>query len=206
MARRQLLSGYDCEFIEKPPKPFQCECPVCLLILREPHQATCCGYSFCHACIKRIKTTSLHKPQCPCCKKVDFQSYLNKGLQRSLNEFKVFCANQKKGCEWIGELGKMDAHFDLGSPSLSEGCQYVEVECIYCSESMQHLDIQAHMKEHCRKRPYSCNYCGKYDSDFEDVSTNRLPVCGFFQWIALSSVARSSNVSTPRNTFPMSVR
>ena len=181
MARRQLLSGYDCEFIEKPPKPFQYECPVCLLILREPYQATCCGYSFCRACIKQIKTSSHAELQCPCCKKVDFHSYPNKGLQRSLNELRVLCANQKKGCEWIGELGKMDDHLDLGSPSLlSKGCQYVDVKCIYCSESMRRLDIQAHVKEDCRKRPYSCNYCGNYDSDFEDVSTNHIPVCGLY--------------------------
>ena len=180
MACRQSVSGYDCEFVEKPPKPFQFECPVCLLILRKPYQATCCGYSFCRACIKQIKTNP-HK-QCPCCKKVNFLDsvYPNKGLQRSLSELKVLCTNQKKGCEWIGELGEIDAHLNSrGFPSL-EGCQFIEVECIYCSDHVRRLEIQAHVKERCHKRPYSCHYCGKYDSDFEDVSTNHLPVCGFY--------------------------
>lgn len=172
--------GYDCEFIEKPPKPFQFECPVCLLILREPYQLTCCGYSFCHGCIEQIKNS--HK-QCPCCKEMNFVDYPNKGLQRSLSEFKVLCVNQKKGCEWVGELGDIDAHLNFGSPSLERqirGCQYVEIECIYCSDHVLRSDIQAHVKEHCRKRPYSCHYCGKYDSDFEDVSINHWPVCGSY--------------------------
>ena len=47
--------GYDCEFVERPPKAVQCECPVCLLVLREPHQVTCCGYSFCATCVKRVQ-------------------------------------------------------------------------------------------------------------------------------------------------------
>lgn len=180
MASRQL-SGYDCEFVEKPPKPFQYECPVCLLILREPYQATCCGYSFCRACVKLIKANS---KRCPCCKEVNFLDYPNKGLQRSLKEFKVLCAHQRKGCEWIGELGELDAHLNCRGPTSLErqarGCQYVEVKCIYCSNRVRRLDVQVHVKEHCHKRPYGCRYCGEYDSNFEDVSTNHFPVCGFY--------------------------
>ena len=181
MARRQ--SGYDCEFVEKPPKPFQFECPVCLLILRKPYQATCCGYSFCRACIEQIMTHT--HMQCPCCKKANFQVYSNKGLRRSLSELQVHCSNQKKGCEWVGELGEIDDHLNCvdSTPSLerqTRGCRYVDVECIYCFNLMQRLDIQVHVKERCQKRPYSCQYCGRYDSNFEDVSTNHLPVCPFY--------------------------
>ena len=43
-------SGFDCQFVDAP-KELQSECPVCLSILREPCQVTCCGKSFCRACI-----------------------------------------------------------------------------------------------------------------------------------------------------------
>ena len=49
------MAGSECESVEKPPKAVQSECPVCLLVLREPYQATCCGKSFCEECIKRVK-------------------------------------------------------------------------------------------------------------------------------------------------------
>ena len=42
----EQLGGYDCEFVERPQE-LQKECPICLIILREPFQVTCCGYSFC---------------------------------------------------------------------------------------------------------------------------------------------------------------
>ena len=38
--------GYDDDiFISTPPESLKC--PVCLLILREPHQLTCCGVLIC---------------------------------------------------------------------------------------------------------------------------------------------------------------
>ena len=97
--------------------------------------------------------------------------------------FKVLCVNQRKGCEWIGELGEIDAHLNSDSPSFerqTKGCQYVEVECVYCLNRVQRLDIQSHMKELCNKRPFSCQYCGGYNSDFEDVTSNHWHVCGFY--------------------------
>ena len=41
------------------------ECPVYQLVLLEPSQAICCGYSFCRVCIGHIKAEG---DPCPCCK------------------------------------------------------------------------------------------------------------------------------------------
>ena len=40
-------SGFECQFVEEPPRSLQSECPICLQILRDPYQTTCCGYAFC---------------------------------------------------------------------------------------------------------------------------------------------------------------
>ena len=74
------MAGIECEFVEKPPKAVQCECPICLLVLREPYQATCCGKSFCKKCIERVKVGS---SRCPVCKTENFFSYPNNGLEQS---------------------------------------------------------------------------------------------------------------------------
>ena len=61
--------GFECGFLEDPPKWLQTECPICLHILRDPYQVTCCGKSFCRLCIDRVKGDL--KP-CPCCNTENF--------------------------------------------------------------------------------------------------------------------------------------
>ena len=171
--------GFDCEFVEEPPEKFiQSECPVCLQILRDPYQVSCCGYSFCRACIERIKTTN--KP-CPTCKEEKFDTFRDKRLRRSLCGCVVFCNHKQEGCKWKGELGQLDNHLNL-SPQPDkqlEGCEYSEIECIYCSELTKRCNINVHQTDHCPKRPFSCEYCHSYESHYEDVINNHWPVCGY---------------------------
>ena len=37
----EFKCGYDCNYVDKPPKAY--ECPICLLVLRDPHMVDCCG-------------------------------------------------------------------------------------------------------------------------------------------------------------------
>ena len=171
--------GYECEFVEKPPKAFQTECPVCLLVLREPFQVTCCGYAFCRVCIERIKKDN--KP-CPCCNSKDFDKFEDKRLKRSLYEFKVYCTNKQQGCKWEGELGELDNHLNSnpGQQNQLDGCQFMQINCLHCEELFLRSDIQLHQETACLKRPFSCEYCNKFDSTYEDVTTNHWPVCGCY--------------------------
>ena len=125
--------GHECEFVEKPPKAFQSECPVCLLILREPFQVTCCGYAFCRACIERIKKDN--KP-CPCCNSNDFDKFEDKRLNRSLYKFKIYCINKEQGCKWQGELKELDNHlnYNPGQQNQLDGCQFMKINCLHCAE------------------------------------------------------------------------
>ena len=173
MARNK--GGYECEFVEKPPKAFQSECPVCLLVLREPFQITCCGYAFCRVCIERI--TQDKKP-CPCCNSKDFDKFEDKRLKRSLYEFKIYCINQKQGCEWIGELGDLDNHLNSNPEQQKQldGCQFMLALC----RIIHTLGHPAASETECPKRPSTCEYCNKFESTHEDVVTNHWPVCGWY--------------------------
>ena len=171
-------AGFDCEFIERPQEAFQADCPICLLVLREPQQVSCCGYSFCQPCITPIREA--RKP-CPTCNKAEFSLFPNKGLKRSLCEFPVWCTHEKEGCQWTGELGELEKHLNE-SPQLGDrvrGCQYTEVECCQCAEYLPRRGITTHEIEECPRRPFSCDYCSNYQADYESVVTKHWPMCGF---------------------------
>jgi len=170
--------GFECEFAaEKPPDIVQSECPVCLQVLREPYQVSCCGKRFCRTCIESIKD---NKKPCPTCNKENFDAFHDKGLQQSLYGFLVFCSHRKEGCKWTGELGHLGKHLNLNpQPDKQfEGCLFAEIKCLFCSHSHQRGKIQTHQSDLCPKRPFSCQYC-RYNSGYEDIVNNHLPVCGF---------------------------
>ena len=175
-AQRQQ-GGFDCEFVERPQEAFQVDCPICLSVLREPYLISCCGYNFCRLCIERVQ---LQNGSCPTCNEEGFSVVPNKGLKRSLYAFKVHCSHKKEGCQWTGELGELDKHLNV-SPKLHEqlvGCEFSEVECHHCCELFQRRYVTTHQIEECIRRPFSCDYCGNYGADFEDVTTKHWPVCG----------------------------
>ena len=177
--RNRLDGGYDCEFVQHPPKAVQCDCPVCLLVLRSPHQVTCCGYSYCATCIKRVQDD---EKGCPTCNETDFSVFPDKRLQRSLNDFSVYCVQREFGCEWEGELRALDRHLNLQPPSekLLEGCQFSEVECTLCLLPLQRRYLQAHQSDDCPERPFACQHCNQYKATFEEVAENHWPVCPFY--------------------------
>ena len=179
--RESKRTGYECEFVEPPPIQLQSECPICLQILREPYIVDCCGYSFCAACIERVGRDG--KP-CPHCIHSGYTTLVNKGLKRALNEYRVYCPHRLmiSGCEWEGELGKLDRH--LNSDSLPErqleGCPFAVIECLHCKEGIRRDKIASHQLERCPQRPYTCEYCAEYKSTFEDVAHSHWPECKCF--------------------------
>jgi len=103
---KESFGGYECKFVEPPTSAFKTKCPVCRLILREPHLVSCCGTSFCHTCIQRLQADN---SPCPTCRKDSFQLFPNKGLERSLKQLQVYCTH-RKDCQWTAELGELDQH------------------------------------------------------------------------------------------------
>ena len=153
-------SGYDSEFVGEHPQE-QYKCPICLLVLRDPQQVTCCGNSYYKVCIDRVVKDG--KP-CPTCNAVAFSIFPDKGLRRTLGGFHVCCSNKDEG--WEGELGDMERHLNSKpSPERQlEGCLFEEVACIYCTCLFQRRYIHDHQSNKCPKRQYQCEYCGEIDS------------------------------------------
>ena len=170
--------GFECEFVEKPPSIFQSECPVCLLVLREPYQVNCCGYAFCRVCIEKVKADK----QCPCCNAKDFYMFEDKRLKRTIYALRIRCTNKEQGCQWEGELGQLDNHLNYNPPEEKQlkGCQFSKIKCLYCSKLFLRLKIQVHQSDQCQRRSFSCQYCKDYKTTYEDVSTNHWSICGYY--------------------------
>ena len=143
---------------------------------------TCCGKSFCRLCIERVKGSN--KP-CPCCNEDDFNDFPNKGLPQPLYGFKIYCSEKEKGCDWRGELGKLDDHLNLnlnlqGQDKELEGCEFAEIKCSYCSDFIVRNKLLYHKNELCDKRPFGCEYCNEYESKYDDIIHNHWPACGCY--------------------------
>ena len=124
---------------------------MCLQIIRDPYQVTCCGYSFCRVCIERIKTDNKH---CPTCNEENITVFPDKRLQRSLYDFEVYCTHRDKGCNWTGELRQLENHLNE-NPQLDrelEGCLFTRVDCKFksvgCGVKTARGNVPDHLKDH----------------------------------------------------------
>ncbi len=162
--------GYDQEFLDPPAKLKELECPLCLLVTREPNLTSCCGQHFCQSCINRIFTD--RKP-CPLCKDVNLSAFLDKKQRRKVLELKVRCSMKQRGCGWTGELGELASHTDTQNGN----CQFVDMTCPNnCGGRHQRRHLKSHLSDTCPKRPFTCKYCG-FNSTHEKVCNKHYPEC-----------------------------
>ena len=169
--------GYDCAFVDPPPALVQTECPICLLILKQPCLTSCCGCKVCQTCIDGVRKRFL---PCPNCNKGYFTIMREQGLERTLKELEVVCSYKEYGCNWTGRLGHLETHLDCDQSPENQvaRCECVAVECTYqCGDWFQRRDITVHQNLQCRKRPYACEHCEDYQSTFEDVTEIHHPEC-----------------------------
>ena len=171
-----IQKGYDCEFLSNPPLTLQHSCPLCKLVLREPHHTSCCKATFCRVCIERVEANN---NPCPSCKKRVFSKLPNIELERVLNSLHISCTHRSRGCKWAGQLGELEGHLNLNSDPARqpEGCHFAFVSCMYCFEPIQRFKVKVHQSEECEKRPARCEFCN-YESSFADVTKTHN--CGKF--------------------------
>lgn len=118
------------------------ECPICMVVLKDPQMVSCCGRKFCRSCIDRI--VDANKP-CPYCKE-EFTCMAEKQLNRRILDLKIKCARAKVGCEWTGELRLLDSH-------LQNVCLFAEVVCrLGCGAVMLREALEHHEVDYCAKR------------------------------------------------------
>ena len=155
--------GYNYTFVEEPSEDFKC--PICLLVLRNPHLTGCCGQNLCESCIESSRKRS---SQCPLCRGEDFQSMRDLKEERKILSLEVYCTNRRGGCTWKGTVKEIDDHL---RPNEVEGeCRYEFLLCPYkCGSNLRRSEIKSHMSEECFLRLYSCEYC-TYSATYGEVT------------------------------------
>ena len=165
-----LPNGYQCEFLDTVNDLFFCK--KCNLVARRSTATSCCGESYCHACIADI--CEQHKP-CPECGQEDFSIYEQLKYQKRIGALRVHCSLKTRGCGWSGQLDQLDHHLD----SEQGDCQYVDVKCpLNCQQVLPKHQVEQHLSEVCTKRPYVCLHCA-FKATYEDVVDKHLPGCKY---------------------------
>ena len=170
MAALDQPLGYQCEFIDPVPDDFYCK--NCNLVARQSTIASCCGETYCHACI--ADTREQGKP-CPACGEKDFTLTKQVKYQKRIKGLKVYCSMKERGCGWSGTLEQLDTHLDPDQ----DNCQYVDTKCpLDCQQAIPKNKVEQHVGQHCAKRPYVCQHCN-FKATYEEVVDKHLPECKY---------------------------
>lgn len=163
--------GYEVDLVSKT-NTF--DCPICLNIPNDPMQVTCCGKKFCRSCIDQVLS---EKNTCPHCqtKGGTFQVFEDTALKQDILELNVYCPCKKMGCGWTGKLYRLDEHMNLGTCPTSEGCQYVELDCIHCKKHHPRY----HMRS-CPLQEYTCPCCKHFSASYENITSSHMLECEEF--------------------------
>lgn len=160
--------GYDYNFVEPPDEEYIC--PICLLVLRNPHQTTCCGNHFCECCIdKQLHTLP---SACPMCRATTCATMLDRYFLRKVHALKLRCPRESNGCLWVGELGDVEKHLDLATGQCT-----AMFPCTYnCGKRLLASQLPSHHSQ-CERRPYRCEHCLDFNGTHTDVIRDHFPVC-----------------------------
>ena len=156
--------GYQCEFIDSVSDDFYCK--KCNLVARRLSWTSCCGESYCHACIA---------DSCLSCGGKNFSTFEHLKNQRKIASLQVYCSMKERGCDWSGTLEQLDTHLDPDQ----DNCQYVDTKCpLNCHMTIPKDKVEQHVAQHCAKRPYVCQHCN-FKATYEEVMDKHLPECKY---------------------------
>ena len=134
--------------------------------------------------------------RCPFCQKKPFTGFIDKRFERQLNELKVYCIYRPKGCDWVGNFGKVEQHLNIGKENGE--CQFVVVECpvsVECKEYFLRKNLESHANNNCKYRQTQCMYCG-FINTYQNITTSHPKQCTKFP---LCCPNKCSQQMYPRN-------
>ena len=146
---RSLACSSDISFVNTVPQEIEVNCNVCLDLMMDPQLSGCCGHHFCLRCLREVQR---RQKSCPLCKEPKFTAILNKHLQRTIVNLRVYCPLKSNGCSWQGYVKSLSGH--LMEKKREGECPYVTVPCENeCGLKVERCRLREHENEVCPKRP-----------------------------------------------------
>ena len=102
--------GQQYEFLD-PSLAGDYECGICHHVPSDPHQAQCCGATYCNACARGTETA------CSNCGAPSPVLTEDKAQRQKINKLKIRCLH----CRWNGELGDYHTHRHSDLPPAGGG-------------------------------------------------------------------------------------
>ena len=161
---------------------------ICSSVFESPQLLSCCGTNICKKCmdrhLQRLATLADQQPLCPFCRSTNFKLINNTALEQSINQLKVQCCYQHRGCDWTGILGGGNLHLkecDFAPINCPNGCDYEQFECCRLPD---HLLVCPHTYTTCSFETIGCDAkvpilhqaAQKHGNDYHDVSKHLLLV------------------------------
>ena len=157
--------GYEYQFLEPGPSDDQ-KCPICHLVVRNAYQVNCCGKILCEDCLMKYRMQS---GICLMCRAhIGDKFFKDTRSDREIKSLKVYCDNKEAGCDWTGEVRRIE--------KLLERCGYKEIDCEKCEETILELDMNTHLSDECPMRDYKCTLCNKQDT-YQSITVDHPKVC-----------------------------
>ena len=107
------------------------KCKICSSVFESPQLLSCCGTNICKKCmdrhLQRLAMLADQQPSCPFCRSTDFKLINNIALEQSINQLKVKCYYQRRGCDWTGILENGNLHFKecgLKQSDVTQKCHF----------------------------------------------------------------------------------
>ena len=101
------------------------KCRICRGVFESPQLLSCCGTNICKNCIARHlqqrTTLADQQPSCPFCRSMGYKLIYNAALEMSIDQLRVKCCYQHKGCSWVGILERGKLHL--------KECDFVPIDC-----------------------------------------------------------------------------
>ena len=158
--------GYDYEFMDTN-LPDEYQCPICRLVPRDVHQASCCGKMFCKSCLDELKRTSTNYT-CPNCREeLTNKCFKDSNTNRKIRNLHIHCI--KKKCLWKGSVQDIDNHLST--------CPFQTVECSNkCGTRLKPSNLENHLVNKCPKRIVSCVFC-RYRDEYQIIYGDHYKEC-----------------------------
>ncbi|KAK3582699.1 hypothetical protein CHS0354_013050 [Potamilus streckersoni] len=179
--------GYDAVF--EPEVDRKYVCPICLAVMRDAMQ-TSCGHRFCRTCILGV-SVGRSVSKCPLDNTLfhrDSGIFEDIAVRREILSLRVRCDHKDNGCDWVGELRKLQEH-SSSCPFLMTTCQngcgvsillrdvanhltsceHRLVHCMHCKLQVIFADLTKHQVLMCQKFPVCCTLCGRTGICREDI-------------------------------------